>query len=95
MSNTLIIIPSRLSAKRLPGKPLLKIKDKSIIVHVLNKAKQCKIGKVIVATEDKKILNEVRKNNGQAILTSKNTNPEQTEFGRHFKKLKIKKLSIL
>ena len=50
MSNTLIIIPSRMSARRLPGKPLLKINGKSIIAHVLTKAKKCKIGKVAVAT---------------------------------------------
>ena len=42
-----------MSAKRLPGKPLLKINGKSIIARVFNKAKNCKIGKVIVATEDK------------------------------------------
>ena len=71
MSNTLIIIPSRMSARRLPGKPLLKIKGKTIIAHVLSKAKKCKIGKVIVATEDKEIVEEVKKNRGKVILTSK------------------------
>ena len=95
MSNTLIIIPSRLSAKRLPGKPLLKIKDKSIIVHVLNKAKQCKIGKVIVATEDKKILNEVRKNNGQAILTSKKHKSGTDRIWEAFQKIKNKKIKYI
>ena len=49
---TLIIIPSRLSATRLPGKPLLKINGLSIISHVFKKAKQANIGEVYVATED-------------------------------------------
>ena len=40
---TLIIIPSRLSATRLPGKPLLKIKGLSIISHVVQKAKNSNI----------------------------------------------------
>ena len=68
---TLIIIPSRLSATRLPGKPLLKINDISIISHVFNKAKETNIGEVIVAAEDQEIVNDVKKNGGEAILTSK------------------------
>ena len=67
---TLIIIPSRLSATRLPGKPLLKINDISIISHVFNKAKEANIGEVIVATEDQEIVNDVKNNGGNVILTS-------------------------
>ena len=67
---TLIIIPSRLSATRLPGKPLLKINDISIISHVFNKAKEANIGEVIVAAEDQEIVNDVKNNGGNAILTS-------------------------
>ena len=66
---TLIIIPSRLSAVRLPGKPLLKINGLSIISHVLKKAEEANIGEVIVATEDKEIIEDVKQNGGQAILT--------------------------
>ena len=40
---TLVIIPSRLSATRLPGKPLLKIKGLSIISHVVKKAEEANI----------------------------------------------------
>ena len=67
---TIIIIPSRLSATRLPGKPLLKISDISIISHVFNKAKEANIGEVIVAAEDQEIVNDVKNNGGNAILTS-------------------------
>ncbi|WP_440672431.1 3-deoxy-manno-octulosonate cytidylyltransferase [Candidatus Pelagibacter sp. HIMB1715] len=67
---TLIIIPSRLSATRLPGKPLLKINNISIISHVFNKAKEANIGEVIVAAEDQEIVNDVKNNGGNAILTS-------------------------
>ena len=69
---TLIIIPSRLSATRLPGKPLLKINGLSIISHVLKKATDANIGDVYVAAEDKEIVDDVKKNGGQAILTNKN-----------------------
>ena len=68
---TLIIIPSRLSATRLPGKPLLKINGLSIISHVFKKAEEANIGEVVVATEDLEIIDDVKKNGGQAILTEK------------------------
>ena len=68
---TLIIIPSRLSATRLPGKPLLKINGVSIISHVFKKAEKANIGEVIVATEDQEIVDDVKKNGGQALLTEK------------------------
>jgi 3-deoxy-manno-octulosonate cytidylyltransferase (CMP-KDO synthetase) len=69
---TLTIIPSRMSATRLPGKPLLKINGLSIISHVFKKAEQADIGEVFVATEDQEIADDVTKNGGNAILTSKN-----------------------
>ena len=66
---TLIIIPSRLSATRLPGKPLLKINGLSMISHVFKKAEEANIGEVIVATENQEIIDDVKQNGGQAILT--------------------------
>ena len=48
MSKTIILIPSRLAATRLPNKPLLKINDISIINHVYLKAISSKIGDVFV-----------------------------------------------
>ena len=67
---TLVIIPSRMSATRLPGKPLLKINGLSIISHVAKKAEEANIGDVIVATEDQEIIDDVRNNGFNAILTS-------------------------
>ena len=69
---TLVIIPSRLSATRLPGKPLLKVNGLSIISHVFKKAMEANIGEVFVATEDQEIADDVKLNGGQAIMTSKN-----------------------
>jgi len=68
---TLVIIPSRLKATRLPGKPLLKINGLSMITHVFKTAERANIGEVVVATEDKEIFDEVKQNGGQAILTKK------------------------
>jgi len=67
---TLVIIPARLTATRLPGKPLLKINGLSIISHVFKKAEDANIGEVFVATEDQEIIEDVKQNGGQAILTS-------------------------
>ena len=58
-----------MSAKRLPGKPLLKINGLSIISHVYKKAKNANIGEVIVAAEDQEIVDDVKNNGGNAILT--------------------------
>ena len=69
---TLVIIPSRLSASRLPGKPLLKINGLSIISHVYKKAQEANIGEVFVAAEDLEIIEDVEKNGGEAILTNNN-----------------------
>jgi 3-deoxy-manno-octulosonate cytidylyltransferase (CMP-KDO synthetase) len=82
---TLIIIPSRLSATRLPGKPLLKINGLSIISHVFKKALDANIGEVFVAAEDQEIIDDVNKNGGQAILTGKN---HKTGTDRIFEALK-------
>ena len=67
---TLVIIPSRMSATRLPGKPLLKINGLSIISHVSKVAEEANIGDVIVATEDQEIIDDVKSNGFNAILTS-------------------------
>ena len=72
MKNTAIIIPTRLAAKRFPNKPLAEINKIPMILHVLNKAKESKVGEVFVATPDKKIFDIVNNNGGVAILTKKN-----------------------
>ena len=83
---TLVLIPSRLAATRLPGKPLLKINGLSIISHVFQKAEKANIGEVVVATSDQEILDDVKKNGGQAILTKKQ---HQTGTDRIYEALQI------
>jgi len=69
MKNTAIIIPTRLEAKRFPNKPLAKINNIPMILHVLNKAKESKVGEVFVATPDKEIFDIVKNNGGVPVLT--------------------------
>ena len=71
MLKSIILIPSRLAATRLPNKPLLKIKGKSLISLVYKNAANSKAGDVYVVTGDKKILSNVQKEGGKAILTKK------------------------
>ena len=82
---TLVIIPSRLSATRLPGKPLLKINGLSMISHVFKKAQDANIGEVFVAAEDQEIVDDVKKNGGEAIITGNN---HQTGTDRIFEAIK-------
>ena len=69
MKNSIVIIPSRLDAKRLPKKPLTLINGIPMIVHVLNRAKAANVGQVFVATPDSEIAEVVKKSGGDAILT--------------------------
>ncbi len=64
------VIPSRYASTRLPGKPLADIAGKTMIQRVYEQAKKAKeVGAVIVATDDKRIVEEVRRFVGEAILT--------------------------
>ena len=92
---TLIIIPSRLSATRLPGKPLLKINDLSIISHVFKKAEKANIGEVLVATEDQEIIDDVTKNGGQAVLTGNQHKTGTDRIYEAFKRLNRNDIDLI
>ena len=95
MKKTLILIPSRMAATRLPGKPLLKINNLSIISHVFKKAEEANIGEVVVATEDQEILADVTKNGGRAILTSSDHKTGTDRIFEAYKKLDIKNVDYI
>ena len=92
---TITIIPSRLSATRLPGKPLLKINDLSIISHVFRKAQDANLGEVFVATEDQEIADDVKKNGGNAILTSRNHKTGTDRIYEAFTKIDLKGIDLI
>ena len=58
-----------MGAKRFPNKPLVKINDIPMIIHVLNSAKQSEVGDVFVATPDQEILEVVKAHGGKVIFT--------------------------
>jgi 3-deoxy-manno-octulosonate cytidylyltransferase (CMP-KDO synthetase) len=68
-SEILIIIPARMAATRLPGKPLADIGGEPMIVHVLRRARAAAVGEVVVATDSETIAASVEKAGGCAIMT--------------------------
>jgi 3-deoxy-manno-octulosonate cytidylyltransferase (CMP-KDO synthetase) len=69
MAEVLILIPARMAATRLPGKPLAEIAGAPMIVHVLRRAQEAKIGPAAVATDSPAIADAVVKAGGRAVLT--------------------------
>jgi len=65
----IVLIPARLKATRLPGKPLADIHGVPMIVHVWRRAVAAGVGPVMVACEDEDIAAAVRAAGGQAELT--------------------------
>jgi 3-deoxy-manno-octulosonate cytidylyltransferase (CMP-KDO synthetase) len=67
----LIVIPARMGATRLPGKPLLCETGKPLVVHTLEQVRHCtKAARVVVATDDERIAAAVRAAWGEAVMTS-------------------------
>lgn len=64
------IIPARYDSSRFPAKPLKNILGKSMIRRVYEQAEQSRLEKVIVATDDKRIVDEVLSFNGEVMMTS-------------------------
>jgi 3-deoxy-manno-octulosonate cytidylyltransferase (CMP-KDO synthetase) len=69
-THTLVLIPARMAATRLPGKPLLDIAGLPMIVHVLRRAEEAGIGRVAVATDTPEIADAVKAHGGEAVMTS-------------------------
>ena len=68
-SRILVLIPARMAAARLPGKPLLDIAGLPMIVHVLRRAEAAGIGRVAVATDTPEIAAAVTAHGGEAVMT--------------------------
>ena len=84
-----------MAATRLPGKPLLRINNLSIISHAFKRAEEANIGEVVVATDNEKILEDVIKNGGNAILTKKKHKTGTDRIFEAYKKLDIKNIDYV
>lgn len=67
--NFYAVIPARYASTRLPGKPLLDIAGKPMVVHVADKAKLAGAAKIIIATDDARILSAADLYGYDAVLT--------------------------
>ena len=67
---TIGIIPARFASTRFPGKPLVNIHGKSMIMRVYEQCRKAKLDRIVVATDDMHILNHVKSFGGEALLTS-------------------------
>lgn len=65
----IVLIPARMAATRLPGKPLIDIGGQSLIVRVLRRAEAADVGPVAVAAGDPEIVEAVEAAGGRAVLT--------------------------
>ncbi len=65
----LVLIPARMAATRLPGKPLADIAGLPMIVHVARRAEAARLGRVVVATDAPEIAAAVTGHGGEAVLT--------------------------
>ncbi|ALD22594.1 3-deoxy-manno-octulosonate cytidylyltransferase [Hymenobacter sp. DG25A] len=70
MLNAIGIIPARYASTRLPAKPLVDLGGKSMIQRVVEQARQAQLSRVVVATDDERILRHVLDFGGEAVLTS-------------------------
>ncbi len=69
MNRSLIVIPARLRATRLPDKPLADIHGEPMIVHCWRRAMAAELGRVVVATDSDEIIQAVRRAGGEAVMT--------------------------
>ena len=69
-NDILTLIPARMKATRLPGKPLAEIAGKPMICHVWEKAVKADLGPVFVATDSPEIVTTIEDIGGQAVLTA-------------------------
>ncbi len=90
------VIPARYGSTRFEGKPLVDIAGKSMIQRVYEQAKKAKtLEKVIVATDDKRILNHVLAFGGEAIMTKSNHPSGTDRIAEVLKKIKQKAKVII
>ncbi|ETJ16115.1 MAG: hypothetical protein Q609_ECAC02310G0002 [Escherichia coli DORA_A_5_14_21] len=64
-----VIIPARYASTRLPGKPLVDINGKPMIVHVLERARESGADRIIVATDHEDVARAVEAAGGEVCMT--------------------------
>jgi len=64
------VIPARIGATRFPGKPLALLHGRAIVLHVLDRARECDaLDRIVVATDSPEIARIVTADGGEAMST--------------------------
>lgn len=92
MTDVLLVIPARFGSTRLPGKPLLDLCGKPLIVRVLERLETLEGATIIVATDDVRIAEAVAAAGGEAVITS---GPCPTGLDRVAEVAKAREASII
>ena len=98
MEDVIVCIPARYASSRLPGKPLLKINNKTILEHVyLNalKINDIKNDNIIILTDDNRIYKEVVKFGGNCYISKQSCSNGSIRILNYLKETKIDKKFIL
>ncbi|MBL26259.1 MAG: 3-deoxy-manno-octulosonate cytidylyltransferase [Rhodospirillaceae bacterium] len=69
MSDPIVLIPARMASTRLPGKPLADIHGLPMIVHVMRRAREAEVGRVVVACAEDPVAAAVVEAGGEAVMT--------------------------
>jgi 3-deoxy-manno-octulosonate cytidylyltransferase (CMP-KDO synthetase) len=67
--STVVLIPARMASMRLPGKPLADIAGRPMIVHVAERARESRLGRVVVATDTEAVAAAVQAHGFEALMT--------------------------
>jgi len=71
-ASPIVMIPARMASTRLPEKPLAYIGGLPMIVHVMKRAEEAKLGRVVIACAESEIKTAVEAAGGEAVLTDPN-----------------------
>jgi 3-deoxy-manno-octulosonate cytidylyltransferase (CMP-KDO synthetase) len=85
-----VIIPARYASTRFPGKPLIDLAGKPMVVHVCERAAKSGAAGVHVATDDKRIFDVVKAHGHRAILTRADHPSGTDRLAEAARKLKLK-----
>ncbi len=91
MNKTIIIIPARMASRRFPGKPLIKIKNKTMLEHVRDRAIESGIGEVLIACCDNKVKNFLEEKKINYVMTKKSLQSGTDRVNSAFNSLKYKR----
>ncbi len=86
-----VIIPARYASTRLPGKPLVDINGKPMIVHVLERARESGADRIIVATDHEDVARAVEAAGGEVCMTRARSPVRDRTPGGSCRKMRIQR----